>query len=131
MEARTMYLFVEGGDEHNPNVKPQVREKKFIELLEFVHPEDARAIIGAKNRRLAVSQDVVRMAFPGLLPDDSTIIERIAEAPAQVMAAMTGKKPLTEEQREKIRARKRAARARDKAKREADARARAICAQEG
>ena len=73
-EARTMYLFLEGDDDANPNVTMRRREQKFIELLENVHPDDARVILEVKRRSLPhVSADLARAAFPGLLPEKTSV----------------------------------------------------------
>lgn len=47
------------------------REQKFIELLEGVHPKDAELLIDMvnKNTPKGISKEVVKEAFPGLLPD--------------------------------------------------------------
>lgn len=83
-EARTMYLFVEGAPDSNPNISHVRREQKYIELLEACHPEDAKVVVQAKNRMLfGVSAEVVRMAFPGLISDDNPtpVLENV---PAEV-----------------------------------------------
>lgn len=69
-EARTLYLFCSGGPEDNPNIKQRRREQKFMELLESVHPEDAKVLIAAKDRKLpypSITEKLVRDALPGLL----------------------------------------------------------------
>ena len=70
-EARTCYLFMEGDDEYNPNVRPEKRRQKFIELLEALHPEDAEILFTAfRNRRIPypnIDAGLVAEAFPGLL----------------------------------------------------------------
>lgn len=66
-EARTLYLFVEGDDEFT-KVPPQKREMKFIELLEHLHPADAKVLLAAKNRNIpGVPRALVEAAFPGLI----------------------------------------------------------------
>lgn len=67
-EARTLYLFVEGGADINRSVPMRRREQKFVELLEACHPDDALAVLGAKNRNIPeIPEAIVRMAFPDLL----------------------------------------------------------------
>lgn len=69
-EARTLYIFCTGGPEENPNIKPQRREAKFLELLESVHPDDAKLLLAVKDRRMPytnITVELVRAAFPGLL----------------------------------------------------------------
>lgn len=73
--ARELYLYLEGG---NANLSQEKREKKFIDLLEEIDPEDARMLIWAKDNRdkdrinpyPSLSRNIVREAFPGILPDD-------------------------------------------------------------
>jgi Family of unknown function (DUF6433) len=105
-EAHTLYLFVTGGEEHNPNVSDAKRQKKFVELLEYCHPEDARLLLEAKDRDVGIDPKIVRAAFPGLLPEQN-ILARVVES---VVAPINQTKMsmLSEEKREKIRERKRA-----------------------
>ena len=65
-EARKMYLFVEGG---NPNLKPLKREELFIRLLETVDKDDAKILIGMKDKDIPVkniTQKLTERAFPDL-----------------------------------------------------------------
>lgn len=72
--ARELYMYLEGGA---PNMPQEKREKKFIALLEEIHPDDARMLIWAKNNRdkdrinpyKTLTRNIVSEAFPGLLPD--------------------------------------------------------------
>lgn len=69
-EARTMYLFLSGDDDWNPNVPMEKRQKLFIELLESVLPKDADLILATRERRLPrteITPDLVRKTFPGLI----------------------------------------------------------------
>lgn len=66
-EARRLYLFIEGG---NPNLKPARREMLFIEMIQNAHPEDAKILIAAKDKKLpykSINKKLVNEAFPGLL----------------------------------------------------------------
>ena len=66
-EARKLYLFIKGGNE---NLKPFKRETLFINLLESVHAEDAKVLLGAKDKELpyrGINKKVVQEAFPGLI----------------------------------------------------------------
>lgn len=66
LEARRLYLFVEGG---NPNLTPLKRESMFIELLQSVTPEDARLLVAVKDKKLpfeGLSAKTVKKAFPEL-----------------------------------------------------------------
>lgn len=66
MEARKLYLFVQGG---NDNLKQAKREMLFIGLVQSLDPEDAKLIIAAKDKKLPyknITKDLVLKAFPGL-----------------------------------------------------------------
>jgi hypothetical protein len=68
-EARRLYLFIEGG---NPNLTPPKREHLFIQLLEMLCPGDVRVIEAAIKKSLPypnLEYDVIKEAFPDLLPD--------------------------------------------------------------
>lgn len=64
-EMRRMYLFVEGG---NPNLRPLRREQLWVELLEYVNPEDAKLLDLVKDKKLpeGLSITTVKKAFPEL-----------------------------------------------------------------
>lgn len=65
-ELRRLYLFVEGG---NPDLTKTRREFLFIQLLESVHPEDAKLLIAMKDRKLpfkGLTKKVAQQAFPDL-----------------------------------------------------------------
>lgn len=67
-DLRKLYLFVEGG---NPNLKQVRRESLFIDLLESVDPEDAKLLLSMKDKKSpykGLSEDIVRAAFPELIP---------------------------------------------------------------
>jgi hypothetical protein len=66
-DARKLVYFVEGG----PNLKPLKRETMFIEFLESLAPADADMILAIKEKKLpwkGITEDMVREAFPDLLP---------------------------------------------------------------
>jgi hypothetical protein len=68
-ETRRLYLFLKGG---NPNITKLRREALYIELLESVHPEDAKMLIAAKSKKLpykGINAKLVKEAFPGLLTE--------------------------------------------------------------
>ena len=67
-EARRLYLFLEGG---NPNLTQLRRETLFVGLLESIHPDDAKIILMAKNKKLpkGITNKIINLAFPGLLED--------------------------------------------------------------
>lgn len=65
-EARRLYLFIEGG---NPNLKQLKRESMYVELLQTVHPSDAKLLIAIKDKELpypGLNSKIVLKAFPGL-----------------------------------------------------------------
>lgn len=67
---RKLQLFRKGGT--GENLKPSKREFLFIELLEMVHPRDAKIILGMKDKQLPedykkITKSVINKAFPGLL----------------------------------------------------------------
>ena len=66
-ETRKMYLFVEGG---SPNLKQLRRETLFVELLETVHPDDAKILVAIKDKTFpfaGITKSIVQKAFPGLV----------------------------------------------------------------
>lgn len=65
-EARRLYLFIEGG---NPNLNKLKRESMFVELLQSVHPSDAKLLVAIKDKQLpypGLNSNIVLKAFPGL-----------------------------------------------------------------
>ena len=62
--------FVKGGP--GDRLKNYERENKFIQLLEGIHPEDAKLVIAmvSKQKPEGVSRPVIDEAFPGLLQDE-------------------------------------------------------------
>ena len=71
-EGRRLVHFVEGG---NPGLKQLRRETLFVELLESVAPQDAILLCSMKDKKLpykGITEDIVREAFPGLLPNEQT-----------------------------------------------------------
>jgi Family of unknown function (DUF6433) len=66
-EARRLYLFLQGG---NPNLNRVRREALYIELLESIHPEDAKLLNAAKNKKIPyknVTTKLIKEAFPDLI----------------------------------------------------------------
>jgi hypothetical protein len=67
-ELRIMYLFLEGG---NPNMTALQRERKFVELLEYVDPEDAKLLCSIKDGKIPyknINQRMANKLFPGEYP---------------------------------------------------------------
>jgi hypothetical protein len=68
-DARKLVHFVEGG---NPGLKQLKREAMFVEMLETVTPADAKLLCAIKEKKLpwkGITTDIVKEAFPGLLPE--------------------------------------------------------------
>lgn len=62
-ELRRLYLFVEGG---NPNLTKARRETLFIQILESVHPDDAKLLLAMKDRKLpykGLNKKLINQAF--------------------------------------------------------------------
>ena len=70
-ECRKLIYFIEGGA---PNLKQLRRETMFVELLESVTPADAKLLCSIKDKKFpykGITVDIVREAFPNLLPEES------------------------------------------------------------
>ena len=68
-DARKLIHFVEGG---NPGLKQIKREALYVEMLETVTPADAKMLVAIKDKKLpwkGITADVVKEAYPGLLPE--------------------------------------------------------------
>ena len=68
-ESKHLYLFVEGG---NPNITAHKRQTIFVQMLETITPDDAKLLIGCKDRKLpykTITKKLVEEAFPGIIPD--------------------------------------------------------------
>ena len=66
-EAKNLYHFVKGGNDSLNGIR---RETMFIQMLEGLHPSEARVVILAKDGRLdeeyAVTYDQVAEAYPDI-----------------------------------------------------------------
>jgi hypothetical protein len=70
-DCRKLIYFVEGG---SPNLKAIRRETMFVEMLESVAPADAVLLCALKEKKLpykGITVDLVREAFPDLLPQEN------------------------------------------------------------
>lgn len=67
-EARKIRYFIEG---FYPNLRQIKREQMFIELLESVHPEDAKLLCDTKDKKVikGLNRTHIKEALPGLLTD--------------------------------------------------------------
>ena len=67
-EQRNLYHFVKGG---NDSLSKLRRESMFIQMLEGLHPKEARIVVLAKDGRLdedyAVTYDQVKEAYPDIV----------------------------------------------------------------
>ena len=69
-DSKKLYLFVEGG---HPTLKQNRRESLYIAFLENLAPADADLMCAVKDKKIpykAITADLVREAFPGLIPDE-------------------------------------------------------------
>ena len=69
-EIKKLIYFVEGS---NHNLLPHKRESMFVELLEKIDPMDAQLLLSMKEKKMvykSITKNVVREAFPGLLPEE-------------------------------------------------------------
>ena len=67
VEQRRLYLFIKGG---NPDLHPIRRETLFIQVLEGLHPEEAKLLLAVKDKHIpykGITEKLVEEAFPGLL----------------------------------------------------------------
>lgn len=66
---RKLYLFVDGPTDAQKNLNQVKRETIFIEMLESLHPDDAKVLIAMKDRKLpynGLTIKLVKEAFPKL-----------------------------------------------------------------
>lgn len=67
-QNRNLTYFVKGG--RGDQIAQHQREKKFIDVLESIHPRDAEILILAKDKKSpakSVTKKLVEKAFPGLI----------------------------------------------------------------
>ena len=64
-EIRRLYIFVKGGAD---NMNKHKKEMLFIDILESLHPKDAKFLIKMKDKEVkGINEKVVNLAFPGML----------------------------------------------------------------
>ena len=64
-EMRKMYIFTKNS--RSANIHNIKRERIFIEMLESIHPEDAKLMLGVKDKKLpykGITTKLVQEAFP-------------------------------------------------------------------
>lgn len=65
-EVRKLYIFTK--NQRSANIHQIKRERVFIEMLESIHPEDAKLMLGVKEKKLpykGITSKLVEEAFPG------------------------------------------------------------------
>jgi len=65
-EMRKMYIFTK--NRRSAEIHSIKRERIFIEMLESIHPEDAKLMLGVKDKKLpykGITSKLVEEAFPG------------------------------------------------------------------
>lgn len=77
-EARRFYIFLKDGV---AGLKQMKREKHFQDLLEAVHPDDAKLVVAVKDKRLpwkTITAELINKAFPGYINMDTLpVLEKI------------------------------------------------------
>ena len=71
-ELRKLYLFTEGNTDTQRNLTQVKRETLFIQMLESLDPDEAKVLIGMKDRKLpfkSITRKLVAEAFPNLAKD--------------------------------------------------------------
>jgi hypothetical protein len=66
-ELRKMHLFLQGNSEVQKNLKQPKRETLFVGLLESLDPDEAKVLLGMKDRKLpfkSITRKLVCEAFP-------------------------------------------------------------------
>lgn len=75
-ESRLLKHFVDGG---TPGLTQMKREAMYIELLENVSPADAELLVALKEKKIpykGINVDIVREAFPDLLPEEQKLVKK-------------------------------------------------------
>ena len=65
-EVRKMYIFTK--NQRSAQIHKIKRERVFIEMLESIHPEDAKLMLGVKEKKLpykGITTKLIEEAFPG------------------------------------------------------------------
>jgi len=99
-ESRRMYLFIDG---LAPSLHQLKRETLFVQLLEMLDPDDARLVIGMKDKKMiipGITYDLVNQTFPGMLPDLSKVEdkeEKNVKRPRKAIPCPFGCKSLQED----------------------------------
>lgn len=77
-EVRRFYIYLKDGV---PNMRQMKREKHFQDLMESIHPDDAKLVVAVKDKRLpwkTVTAELVTKAFPGYIDmNNLPVLEKI------------------------------------------------------
>jgi hypothetical protein len=78
-EARKLTYFVKGFD--GDNLSQMRREQLFIQILEAVHPDDAKLLVQVISKKpvKGLTIQTINMAFPGMIPVDEDVKEEADE----------------------------------------------------
>lgn len=93
VEARRLYLFIEGG---NASLRQSRREMIFIQLLEALDKHDADLIVNAKDKKIPyknITPALVRKTFPGLLPEEDVHVDTLEDDIAVIVKEQVIQKP--------------------------------------
>ena len=85
-ESRRMYLLVKNHPRRPKNLKRIQIENIFIQMLEGIHVSEAEMLMVLKDKELAktysgLTEEVVRAAFPDLLPQKQAEVTEIVKRP--------------------------------------------------
>lgn len=92
--VKKLDMFIEGG---RPIASQSKREMLFIEMLESVHPDDAKILLNMKDKKdpwPGITHNVAHLAFPELIPASEVPPQQepFREIPELVEEASTEKK---------------------------------------
>ncbi len=68
-QTRTLYLYTKGGGAPK-GLSQMRRETLFVQLLESLHPDDAKIVIAMKDKKLpynSITRELVNAAFPKMI----------------------------------------------------------------
>lgn len=71
-EVEVLRYFIWGGVPNQNTMTNKAREKKFVDLLEMVHPDDARLLCAVKDKKINypfLTYSLCQEAYPDVLPE--------------------------------------------------------------
>jgi hypothetical protein len=86
-EARRFYIFTKFSD-----VQQRLRrEQLFVQILESIHPSEAKILIAVKDQQLdalypKITAEFVKANFPDVLPEGTVVAEPAKKAPVKKVA---------------------------------------------